>query len=32
MSDYDYILVFSDNLILNDFCVTKWLELTVHLY
>ena len=32
MSHYDYILMFSDNLTLNDCFVTKWLELAVHLY
>ena len=32
MSHYDYIAMFSDNLTLNDFFVTKWLELAVHLY
>ena len=32
MSHYDYISMFSDNLTLNDFFVTKWLELAVHLY
>ena len=32
MSHYDYISMFSDNLTLNDFLVTKWLELAVHLY
>ena len=31
MSHYDYISLFSDNLNLNDFLVTKWLELAVHL-
>ena len=30
MSHYDYISMFSDNLTLNDFLVTKWLA--VHLY
>ena len=32
MSHYNYISMFSDNLTLNDFFVTKWLELAVHLY
>ena len=32
MSHYDYISMFSDNLTLNDFFVTKWLELAVYLY
>ena len=32
MSHYDYISMFSDNLTLNDFLVTKWLELAVYLY
>ena len=32
MSHYNYISMFSDNLTLNDFFVTKWLELAVHSY
>ena len=32
MSHYNYISMFSDNLTLNNSLVTKWLELSVHLY